>query len=186
MCVRLYNPATGRFLQKDPVYGGSCNAYDYVCGDPVNSTDVSGQCGPACPAIAIISVIFVGIILIMITYYVHKALGNYVHVNGISIPFPSYLARSFFRYFYTQYMVYEIFKIAGHVTWKYGITRAIPLANRPTSQLKACDRWARSRCAFAPVVIVTGWYNARFTEASLMTAYAIRHFRCPPGAPACI
>ncbi|MEV5336548.1 hypothetical protein [Streptomyces werraensis] len=29
MAVRLYNPATGRFLSADPVPGGSCNAYDY-------------------------------------------------------------------------------------------------------------------------------------------------------------
>jgi len=27
-----------------PVEGGSCNDYDYVCGDPVNSTDVGGTC----------------------------------------------------------------------------------------------------------------------------------------------
>ncbi|MFD8251002.1 hypothetical protein [Streptomyces werraensis] len=29
MAVRLYNPATGRFLSADPVPGASCNAYDY-------------------------------------------------------------------------------------------------------------------------------------------------------------
>ncbi|MGA5772054.1 DNRLRE domain-containing protein [Streptomyces pseudogriseolus] len=42
MGVRLYNPATGRFLSADPVPGGSCNAYDYACADPVNSDDVTG------------------------------------------------------------------------------------------------------------------------------------------------
>ncbi|UNM16280.1 DNRLRE domain-containing protein [Streptomyces formicae] len=42
MGVRLYNPATGRFLSSDPVPGGSCNAYDYACADPVNSDDVTG------------------------------------------------------------------------------------------------------------------------------------------------
>ncbi|MEU2429105.1 DNRLRE domain-containing protein [Streptomyces sp. NPDC007861] len=42
MGVRLYNPATGRFLSGDPVPGGSCNAYDYACADPVNSDDVTG------------------------------------------------------------------------------------------------------------------------------------------------
>lgn len=26
----------------DPVEGGSCNNYDYVCGDPVNALDLSG------------------------------------------------------------------------------------------------------------------------------------------------
>ncbi|MEU8522214.1 DNRLRE domain-containing protein [Streptomyces sp. NPDC048577] len=42
MGVRLYNPTTGRFLSVDPVLGGSCNAYDYACADPVNNDDVSG------------------------------------------------------------------------------------------------------------------------------------------------
>ncbi|MFI5763161.1 RHS repeat-associated core domain-containing protein [Streptomyces sp. NPDC051563] len=42
MGVRLYNPATGRFLSSDPVPGGSCNAADYACADPVNSDDVTG------------------------------------------------------------------------------------------------------------------------------------------------
>ncbi|MFF3399505.1 DNRLRE domain-containing protein [Streptomyces sp. NPDC002659] len=43
MGVRLYNPGTGRFLQVDPVTGGSCNGYDYVCGDPVNMVDLDGR-----------------------------------------------------------------------------------------------------------------------------------------------
>ncbi|MFD7972416.1 RHS repeat-associated core domain-containing protein [Streptomyces clavifer] len=34
---RLYNGSTGRFLQTDPVFGGSCNAYDYGCADPANT-----------------------------------------------------------------------------------------------------------------------------------------------------
>ncbi|GAA3482017.1 hypothetical protein GCM10018966_065490 [Streptomyces yanii] len=42
MGVRLYNPTTGRFLSADPVPGGSCNAYDYACADPVNNDDVTG------------------------------------------------------------------------------------------------------------------------------------------------
>jgi RHS repeat-associated protein len=42
MGVRLYDPASGRFLQTDPVAGGSCSNYDYVCGDPVNAEDVTG------------------------------------------------------------------------------------------------------------------------------------------------
>ncbi|MFY1616319.1 RHS repeat-associated core domain-containing protein [Micromonospora sp. WMMD736] len=43
MGVRLYNPATGRFLQTDPVEGGSCNDYDYACADPVNAFDLDGK-----------------------------------------------------------------------------------------------------------------------------------------------
>lgn len=44
MGVRLYNPATGRFLSTDPVPGGSCNRYDYTCQDPTNGFDLDGQC----------------------------------------------------------------------------------------------------------------------------------------------
>ncbi|MFD2768242.1 DNRLRE domain-containing protein [Micromonospora eburnea] len=43
MGVRLYNTTTGRFLQVDPVDGGSCNAYDYTCADPANKFDVDGK-----------------------------------------------------------------------------------------------------------------------------------------------
>jgi RHS repeat-associated protein len=44
MGVRLYNPVLGRFLQVDPVPGGSCNDYDYTCADPVNGYDLDGRC----------------------------------------------------------------------------------------------------------------------------------------------
>jgi RHS repeat-associated protein len=40
---RLYLPALGRFLQPDPVPGGSANAYGYTDGDPVNAHDTSGN-----------------------------------------------------------------------------------------------------------------------------------------------
>ncbi|WP_329491915.1 DNRLRE domain-containing protein [Kitasatospora sp. NBC_01246] len=43
MGVRLYNPATGRFLSPDPVQGASANAYDYCNADPVNCTDLNGR-----------------------------------------------------------------------------------------------------------------------------------------------
>ena len=42
MGARAYNSLTGRFLQVDAVEGGSCNAYDYTCGDGVNSRDLDG------------------------------------------------------------------------------------------------------------------------------------------------
>ncbi|MGB8651593.1 MAG: RHS repeat-associated core domain-containing protein [Mycobacteriales bacterium] len=44
MGYRLYNPSTGRFLQTDPVAGGSANAYDYVYQDPINKFDLDGRC----------------------------------------------------------------------------------------------------------------------------------------------
>lgn len=42
MGVRLYEQASGRFLQPDPVAGGSANTYDYCNADPVNCTDLGG------------------------------------------------------------------------------------------------------------------------------------------------
>jgi RHS repeat-associated protein len=42
MGARSYVPALGRFLQPDPVPGGSANAYTYTFGDPVNTSDPSG------------------------------------------------------------------------------------------------------------------------------------------------
>ena len=44
MGARLYDALLGRFLQVDPVFGGSCNPYDYTCQDPVNGSDLTGQC----------------------------------------------------------------------------------------------------------------------------------------------
>ncbi|MFT3851983.1 MAG: PA14 domain-containing protein [Ilumatobacteraceae bacterium] len=47
MGARIYNPAIGRFLARDPIQGGCANAYTYVFGDPVNAFDISGakSCG---------------------------------------------------------------------------------------------------------------------------------------------
>lgn len=42
MGVRLYNPATGRFLQRDPVLGGNANSYVYPA-DPIRTYDLSGM-----------------------------------------------------------------------------------------------------------------------------------------------
>jgi hypothetical protein len=42
MGVRLYHTHTGRFLQPDPVPGGSATAYDYCNADPVNAFDFAG------------------------------------------------------------------------------------------------------------------------------------------------
>jgi RHS repeat-associated protein len=43
MGARSYVPQLGRFLQPDPIPGGSASAYSYTYGDPVNSSDPSGE-----------------------------------------------------------------------------------------------------------------------------------------------
>jgi uncharacterized protein RhaS with RHS repeats len=42
MGVRLYNPATGRFLSVDPVPGGNANAYTYPL-NPIDGYDLTGM-----------------------------------------------------------------------------------------------------------------------------------------------
>ncbi|WP_409497385.1 PA14 domain-containing protein [Amycolatopsis sp. cmx-11-12] len=42
MGARTYLPILGRFLQVDPVDGGSANDYDYVNADPINAMDLAG------------------------------------------------------------------------------------------------------------------------------------------------
>ena len=42
MGARSYVPQLGRFLQPDPIPGGSANAYSYTFGDPVNTSDPTG------------------------------------------------------------------------------------------------------------------------------------------------
>jgi RHS repeat-associated protein len=42
MGMRLYVPTLGRFLQTDPVPGGSANDYDYAAQDPINAFDLDG------------------------------------------------------------------------------------------------------------------------------------------------
>lgn len=43
MGARQYVPGLGRFLEVDPVEGGSANDYDYALGDPCNNYDLDGR-----------------------------------------------------------------------------------------------------------------------------------------------
>jgi RHS repeat-associated protein len=49
MGARSYVPQLGRFLQTDPISGGSANAYAYSSGDPVNNSDPSGESAAGFP-----------------------------------------------------------------------------------------------------------------------------------------
>ena len=43
--MRWYDPATGRWLSKDPIgLGGGLNLYAFCGGDPINNTDCTGLC----------------------------------------------------------------------------------------------------------------------------------------------
>jgi RHS repeat-associated protein len=55
MGARVYVPQIGRFLQVDPVIGGSANDYDYAFQDPVNQFDLDGRC-PVCVVGAVVAV----------------------------------------------------------------------------------------------------------------------------------
>lgn len=57
MGARPYDPPLGRFLAIDPVEGGSCNAYDYACQDPVNLTDLTGRAIPIIGVVIVIGVL---------------------------------------------------------------------------------------------------------------------------------
>jgi RHS repeat-associated protein len=48
MGARPYDPNLGRFLEVDPVDGGSLNNYDYADQDPINGYDLSGDVVDPC------------------------------------------------------------------------------------------------------------------------------------------
>ncbi|MGH9117237.1 MAG: RHS repeat-associated core domain-containing protein [Acidimicrobiales bacterium] len=43
MGARQYDPVLGRFLEIDPIEGGSSNDFDYAAGDPTNQFDLDGE-----------------------------------------------------------------------------------------------------------------------------------------------
>jgi RHS repeat-associated protein len=50
MGARSYVPELGRFLQPDPIEGGSASEYAYTYGDPINTSDPSGEFTVATPS----------------------------------------------------------------------------------------------------------------------------------------
>jgi RHS repeat-associated protein len=55
MGARSYVPQLGRFLQVDPIPGGSANAYAYTHGDPVDESDPTGEYTVGGPSAALIA-----------------------------------------------------------------------------------------------------------------------------------
>jgi RHS repeat-associated protein len=45
MGARQYSTRLGRFIEQDPIEGGSANDYDYCTADPINCTDLAGTWG---------------------------------------------------------------------------------------------------------------------------------------------
>ncbi|NBE79940.1 LamG-like jellyroll fold domain-containing protein [Micromonospora rubida] len=184
MGVRLYSPSLGRFLQVDPVQGGSCNPYDYVCADPVNETDLSGKCPPCGVALAGVVEYVIAVLLIMLVYAVARCVikGCGLKTAIRSIPFPSIHAPSVQKFFRKSYIVYQIsyFKRGSWRTWKYGLSRVG--TSRPSGQISKCKRNMRvGACRYTVRNRVTGWYVARSLEAGYILAYYRRHGHCPPG-----
>ena len=80
MGQRVYAPGIGRFLQVDPVPGGSASDYDYAYQDPINNLDLDGRaCIRPHPRV----------IPPQVTFYVCKQktkhLWNYLNRRGQSI-----------------------------------------------------------------------------------------------------
>ncbi|MFI6927777.1 LamG-like jellyroll fold domain-containing protein [Nonomuraea spiralis] len=67
MGARLYNPVSGRFLQTDPVSGGSANEYDYCNANPVTCTDLDGTIALV-DDIVIIGIVAVVLVVVAVDY----------------------------------------------------------------------------------------------------------------------
>lgn len=48
MGARPYDPALGRFLSRDPIEGGSLNAYEYARQEPCGTLDLDGRAAGDC------------------------------------------------------------------------------------------------------------------------------------------
>lgn len=199
MGSRLYSPAHGRFLQVDPVPGGSANAYDYCGADPVNCSDLDGR-----TAIPIVPIVILAAALAAVVWVAFQRACKYANNCMVSmpalpvarpaspvIPFPR-KASTGGRPPSTPYIVYHIYapKVGGGgkvQTWKYGIS-SNTYGTRPQSQLGQCNKWAGRGpgvCTYSIVSRQKGFYNARFVEASLILKYRMRYGKCPDGNPVC-
>ncbi|MFF7987208.1 DNRLRE domain-containing protein [Streptomyces sp. NPDC007901] len=191
MGIRLYNPATGRFLSSDPIPDGSANAYDYADQDPVNQSDTSGAC-PPCAAALLIDAALIVLGALAVYYALWYLYQQYCKVAGCtvpvvsapSIPLPKWNSDTARKTKFKNYIVYEIYWNTGflgwhHHTYKYGISRVG--TSRPSSQLGKCNRYSGHTCHYKVLHKVAGFYAARVMEASYIVVYAFWHGHCPPG-----
>jgi RHS repeat-associated protein len=89
---RTYLAPIGRFLQIDPVDGGSANDYDYTNQDPINETDLNGECiipplAIACVEGAVLAVGVIGAIGTAKVVHDRIAAGDGLRVPKIGVDF---------------------------------------------------------------------------------------------------
>ena len=83
MGARVYIPTLGRFTSTDPVDGGNANSYGYP-DDPVNQSDLTGQC-PMCVA-ALAALWALGVADASKNYQNDRSTGNLIWLAIAIIP----------------------------------------------------------------------------------------------------
>lgn len=186
MGVRLYSPATGSFLTKDPVQGGNATPYGYPT-DPINSSDPSGAC-PVCIAIPIgiaigdlIIALAAATVIAGVTIYAIETF----RAHGYTVSMPNLRNKNKrdtnWKVYAIRYRRLDLSDTHWYI-WKYGITGQSGDA-RPRSQLGTCQRLSKSPlpCRYEWRASGLNRYYARLVEANLIVSYLKNYGHCPPG-----